>query len=290
MQKTSFRKYALFIFFPVLVAAAFVYFVASNDIAQYFENETRLANVSIDTTDSLIQQHVEVSRKKLKIFAEKFEHKIQYLVAHPEDRGFRDDFDSLIEKHFPSAVTYTLADSEGELLLSNLEGLVGIGCQDNIRLFAIDNTKSDAQLRMHHNDVIPHFDIMHEMHASDGRIVVFFITFSPEILVSYLANAQPSGHQLMIIKKDSDFSIELTEHGSKKQIVREPVLTLSEQDRILAKNNIPGTLWQLIDIINENTVNNAVYTIKRNFGFIFMAIAFGIILVVIGIMRSEKLR
>ena len=252
------------------------------------EHETELALASVNSTDTLFQQHIGSLRKNVGFFVENLKGEIQHLAEHPEDELSHNNFDKLIEKYFSDAITYTMADSDGEVLLSNLEGLVGKGCQDNIRLFAIDSQQSDAQIRIHHNRSIAHFDIMHELHASNGQLVIFFVTFTPKTLASYIANFQLPGHELVLVKKNTDFTIELTELGSKVDFTREPSVTISEKNRILAKKDIPNTLWQLVDIIEEENIQKANSSIIRDFGVIFLAFALGILLAAFSYMKHEK--
>ncbi|MCK4833810.1 MAG: hypothetical protein KAT12_03500 [Gammaproteobacteria bacterium] len=68
--------------------------------------------------------------------------------------------------YFPGSVTFTIADSQGNVLLKDVDTLIGKGCRENIRLFSISNQQSDAQLRIHSGRLQYHFDIMHEMHTT----------------------------------------------------------------------------------------------------------------------------
>lgn len=74
-------------------------------------------------------------------------------------------------------------------------------CRENIRLFSISSQQPDAQLRIHSARLNYHFDIMHEMRTTDGRVMVFFVSFELLDIAAFISNLQLPGHQMMIIKK-----------------------------------------------------------------------------------------
>ena len=139
MHKISFRRYVLFIFLPLFAAAVLLYYVASNNVALFFEHESELAETSINGTDSLIQQYLEGLRRNVGHFSSSYKDKIKQLVDHPEDLKLHDSMGELVKMYFPGSATFTIADSQGEMLLNDVETLIGAGCRENIRLFAISS-------------------------------------------------------------------------------------------------------------------------------------------------------
>lgn len=288
MQKVSYRKYIVFIAIPIIAVAVVLYHVTSDNVSEHFKQHTALAHTSVNSTNSLFQQHLGTLRKDVGFFVDNYKEEIQGLAKNPQGHKLNHELKLLVDKHFDNAVTYTLADSEGEVILSNINGMVGIGCQENIRLFAIDSEQSDAQLRIHHTHNIAHFDIMYELNAKNGQLLIFFITFKPDILSSYLANFQLPGHQLMLIKKDSNYAIELTKLGSKMKIDRDTLLSTSEQDRVLVAEDVPSTLWQLIDFVDKEIEDQANDIIFRDLSIIFASFVLGALLALIIFMKHEK--
>ena len=67
-------------------------------------------------------------------------------------------------------------------------------------------------------------------------------------------------------------------------------MAASELDRILAKKDIINTLWQLIDIIEEDRISQAKSIVFRDFGIIFGSFVLGTLLAFITIMKHEKRR
>jgi hypothetical protein len=195
---------------------------------------------------------------------------------------------NLVDHYFPGSATYTLANSEGRVILEDIETLIGKGCRENIRLFAISNKQSDAQLRIHSDRLNYHFDIMHEMHAKDGRIVIFFVSFEPDRIAQFISNIQLPGHQLMILKKDADSLIEVTEVGARVKLNRDTALTEAEHTRILASMDVVDTLWQLVDILDKNRIQRAKFIVFRDFGIIFASFLLGGLLAFVAIMKHEK--
>jgi len=288
MHKISFRRYVLFIFLPLFAAAVLLYYVASNNVALFFEHESELAETSINGTDSLIQQYLEGLRRNVGHFSSSYKDKIKQLVDHPEDLKLHDSMGELVKMYFPGSATFTIADSQGEMLLNDVETLIGVGCRENIRLFAISSQQSDAQLRIHSDRLNYHFDIMQEMHTNDGRVMIFFVSFEPVNIASFVSNLQLPGHQVMLIKKDSNALIEIAAKGARVKLDRDKYLSTEEQDRILAQKQVANTLWQLVDIVDEDSVSQAKFIVFRDFGIIFASFVLGLLLAAIGFMKHEK--
>lgn len=286
----SFRKYVVFIIIPVIAVAALLYIVTSKNIDQYFADETRMAIYSLNATESLIQQHLNGLRKNVGHFVDRYQDKIKNLASHTKDPALYDEIDKLVSQYFPDAVTFTIADHDGYVMLEDRESLIGKGCRENIRLFAINNEQSNAQLRIHSDSRNYHFDIMQEMHSRDGRVFIFYISFEPVIIADYISKLHLPGHEMMIIKKDSDSLIEITQLGARVKIDRSTHLDNEELDRVLATTDIDNTLWQLVDILGEDEMHNSLYIVIRDFGIIFVSFVLGIVLAFVIIMKHEKRR
>lgn len=290
MKEISFRKYIFFLFIPLIAVAVLLFNVASNSVDQFFKHETELADASINSADTLIQQYLEGLRRNVGHFALNYEEELRELVDNPNDLTLYDSIRHSVKMYFPDAVTFTIADSQGKVLLNDIDTLIGKGCRENIRLFAISSEQSNAQLRIHSDRLNYHFDIMKEMHTSDGRVVIFFVSFEPIDIATYLTSLQMPGHQLMIIKKDSDSLIEVTKQGARVKLQRDKNLLPAELDRVLAQKDVANTLWQLISIIDKSHIEQAKSVVFRDFGIIFMSFALGVLLAIITIMRHEKMR
>jgi hypothetical protein len=190
--------------------------------------------------------------------------------------------------YFPDSATFTIADSQGEILLDDVDRLIGKGCQENIRLFSINSEQSDAQLRIHPDRLNYHFDIMQEMHTSDGRVMIFFVSFEPDNIANFVSSFRLSGHQLLVIKLDAGGLIEITGKGARVKLERDKYLTVEEQDRVLAEMDVANTLWQIIDIIDESSVSDAEYIVYRDFVIIFSAFVLGLILSAVAFLKHER--
>ena len=82
--------------------------------------------------------------------------------------------------------------------------------------------------------------------------------------------------------------IEITAKGARVKIDRDKYLSAQEQDRILAQKYVANTLWQLVDIVDEDSVSQAKFIVFRDFWIIFASFALGILLAAIGFMKHEK--
>ena len=286
----SFRKYVVFIIIPITAVAVLLYYVASNNVDQFFEHESELAETSINSTNSLIQQYLKDLRRNMGHFATNHQDELQQLIDSPDNQKLQRQVHDLVGHYFPGSATYTLADSEGRVILNDIDTLIGKGCRENIRLFTISNKQSDAQLRIHSDRLNYHFDIMHEMHARDGRIVIFFVSFEPDRIAQFISNIQLPGHQLMILKQNADSLIEVTEVGARVKLNRDTSLTNAEHTRILASMDVADTLWQLVDILDESRIQQTKFIVFRDFGIIFASFLLGVLLAFVAITKHERLR
>lgn len=287
-MKTTYRRYIMLLMLPLIAVVALLYYVASDNISQYYEHETELANASINSIDTQIQQYLTLLRKNVGHFTENHNDEIKQLLDNPGDKALFSEIREQVAEYFPSAVTFTVADSQGGVLLSDERSLIGAGCRENIRLFAISNEQSDAQIRIHSDPLRYHFDIMHEIRTSDGRVAIFFVTFEPVNIASFIASHQVPGHELMIVRKDKESLIEMTELGSRALLQRDKHVTADEKERILAKKNIDHTLWLIIDILDENKVGRVKSIVFRDTGIIFAAFLFGCLLVFAAVVKHKK--
>lgn len=290
MLTISFRKYLVFIFVPLFAVATLLYQVASSHVDQFYVHETELAVTSINSTNSLIQQYLYGLRQNVGHFAKNYQDSLQQLVDHPNDKVLYKKVRDSVEMYFPGAATFTIADSQGNVLLKDVDTLIGKGCRENIRLFAISSQQSDAKLRIHSDRLNYHFDIMHEMHTNNGRVMIFFVSFEPGDIANYISSLQLPGHQLMILKKNTDALIEVTKEGVGGRLDRDKQLAPVELERILAVKDVNNTLWQLVDILDESRISHAKTIVFRDFGIIFGSFVLGTLLAFVTIMKHEKLR
>ena len=92
----------------------------------------------------------------------------------------------------------------------------------------------------------------------------------------------------MLIKNDSNALIEISAKGARVKLDRDKYLSAEEQERILAKKQVAKTLWQLVDIIDEDSVSQAKFIVSRDLGIIFASFVLSILLAAIGFMKHEK--
>ncbi|MCK5662783.1 MAG: hypothetical protein KAI17_04810, partial [Thiotrichaceae bacterium] len=243
---------------------------------------------SIKGTDSLIQKYLGDLRRNVRHFTSNHEDKLKQLVDQPKDDALHKDVSDLVKMYFPGSATFTIANSQGEILLDDIDTLIGKGCQENIRLFSINSKQSDAQLRIHSDRLDYHFDIMQEMHTSDGRVMIFFVSFAPDDIAGFISNFRLPGHQLLLIKQDANGLIEITEKGARVKLARDKYLTAEEQERVLAEMDVANTLWQIIDIIDKSSISDAKYIVYRDFIIIFSAFVLGLILSAVAFLKHER--
>ena len=108
-----------------------------------------------------------------------------------------------------------------------------------------------------------HFDVMHTLTLADGSSAIFFISFRPAVVAGYLKNIAPAGHEMLLLNRFTDHSVELTAQGAFDAINRQPVLSPEQNARIIASRQIKGTVWELAGLLDSDFVNAEVALIHQ---------------------------
>lgn len=257
MLAESFSKYIISVFVLLLSVAVLLYGASSKNVNDFEKSHITLAENSVEHTSLLISLYLNNIRHDVNVYTIQFADEIRYLANNPHHEQTKLALSQSLRDYFPDAFTYTIANSSGDVLLDDVEGLVGKGCRENIRLFAIDNQQSDAAIRIHSDKYDYHFDVMNELQMDDGRIIIYFITFKPNVIAGYLEHIQPSNHQLYVIKQRSNNLIEVFSEGARVKLQRKDKrLSADEVNRIQAVADIEDTLWTIIDVIQQDVIVN----------------------------------
>ena len=71
-------------------------------------------------------------------------------------------------------------------------------------------------------------------------------------------------------------------------MARDKYLTAEEQERVLAEMDVTNTLWQVVDIIDEDSISDAKYIVYCDFIIIFSVFIPGLILSAVAFLKHER--
>lgn len=240
----------------MLLVLAVILSVFHKDRVQEFRNyhqsiaDSATRKVSSEISESLLR-----NRQLVQFFMEDNLPLIEALIDDPLDDTLYETLNNRLGRYFLNYFASNISTLESELIIDDFEGLVGQMCVADMKYF-IESEIDDQLVRIHPNPAEYHYDILTEFKSHD-RNYLFFVSFKTEALATLLSVTSTENHKLMLILPENNL-IEINEFGSRNKIPDRDnfFLTENEQLRILARSDIPGTHWQVVDLHSENLFEN----------------------------------
>jgi len=276
-----------FIVLTPLVISLILIWVGYVRIHEFVANQKRIAHSSIDILSEDIGNIIDENQRLVKIFSEDDIELIAKLAASPEDLKLRELLHKRIKRFFPHSFAFTIADSKGNPLLDDFDGYVGDICINDMRKMIA--TKKFA-VRIHPNPYVYHYDTMATWEYKEKR-GIFFVSFAPETIAHLMRAASPAGHQLMLLIKDEDYLMEITEKGARNTTIREDYrLTAGEKARILDMTPVRDSMWHLADLADPGLFAKFRIRTYRTYGSIIFAIVLIAVVFSIVLLHFERRR
>ena len=219
---------------------------AREDWLHIDEQQITEARRSALFTEQTLSREIAERRRMVRLFSVLHADRIRELIATPNNTTPYDALHAEMLRFFPSAFAFTVADSKGQPLIDDFDGLVGEVCQRNIQHFA--DKGLDQPLFIHPHPEIYHYDIM----VPFGEHI-FFVSFKPDELVNGLRQNASLGQQLYLLKADSAL-IELSPEGSRQFLKRENKLSDAEMSALILRLPVKGTSWRLVVLPNLENI------------------------------------
>ena len=269
-----------FIVFAPLVISLILIWVGYDRIHEFEANQQRIAHSSIELLSEDIGNIIDENHRLVKLFAIDERAMIAQLASNPNNYKLRNQLQKKIKRFFPHSFAFTIADSHGNPLLDDFEGYVGDLCVSDMRQMIVNKKYA---VRIHPNPYVYHYDTMATW-EDKGKNGIFFVSFAPEMIARLLRAASPAGHQLMLLIKEQEYLMEITEKGARNTILREDYrLTQSEKARILDMVPVRNSLWHLADLQDPGLFSSFRSQTYVTYGlvifaFILIAVTFSIVL------------
>ncbi|MBL3616886.1 MAG: EAL domain-containing protein [gamma proteobacterium endosymbiont of Lamellibrachia anaximandri] len=266
MKLTSKNLTITYVVFFMLLLALLLAGIVIQRIEANRAHHMDLAANSVKMTANEISRMIGEKRRLLHIFSNYESGLIDAIDADPEDEEAQERLNQRVLSYFPDGFAFTLADRDGSPLYDDLSGAVGELCQLKISDFAAGK---DDLIQIHPNPNQYHFDIMVTTSRQDG--LVFFVSFQTTLLQNLLRISHRHQHQLILLNTEKPNLIEVTEEGNRYELQLEnPTLTEEMAGRILARQNVPGTLWELVDIGAPATFNGFEKEVITQAAWVFL--------------------
>ncbi len=268
----------------VLVAALLIGYA---EIAQhrFRAHQEALAERTVAGTAGLIEFYLSDAQRAVRLFAEDRIEAIERVVATPEDP---DLFDRLLAEalhHLPDAFAMALADTHGNVLVDDFEGPVEEVCRRDIQTFARPDHPHEVVI--HPTPLGSHFDLMAPVTTPGGWQGIFFVSLSPERVAKILADSRLPGHELFLLHRDRRGLIEISAQGGRNRMKRPFQLTQQEMASIFAAQTLPGTRWELVDVVSPELLA-AFGKRERLHAFVVFSGFLGVALFLAYLVRREE--
>lgn len=227
-------------------------------------------------------------QRQVRLFAEDHLMLLRKLQSTPEDDTTHNTIERALKRALPDFFAFTIANSKGEPLIDDFDGLVGDVCVQDIKLFSKNNHHS---ARIHPNNLRYHFDIIAKWSDSNGLSNMLMVSFDPSELGHLLKAVQQSGHQLMLITDSDPPLLEVTTLGGRDKTPREDYrLSSTELERLLASHSVQFSRWKIADFQQPGFFSQYRRSALVYFGLFFLIFAVVIGIAFIILQKEERRR
>lgn len=239
-----------------------------------------------------INLQLQNKHRHVHLFLDEYAKLISRLDRFPSDEETSDIISRGLQQRFSDFFTYTITDINGEPALMDIESLVGEACQLDLKSFA---SKIKNNYRKVQNDVFVHpqpfnyhYDIMAPMktNARDARI--FFTSFYFDEITDILKTHEISGQNLFLVRQSDPALIEVSREGARDKLSRDINLTMEEQVRITAYENIPGSDWRLVSLPDEDFEKQYMYRLWKDVIVVLLILTLSLFLIIFVLTKSSE--
>ena len=199
-----------------------------------------------------------------------------------------------INDFFPDYFTFIIRTADGKFVPDDFGEFVGEFCRRDmaeLNAVLIDKTQQNPLISKNYKPLIHpqpfnyHFDITSEWTANSGARGLLMISFPPNLLVELLQNQQREGHNLYLLRQDIPDLIEVAANGWRDQFKRDIRLSEKELTRIVFREDIKGTRWQVAYLMNPNVLQNKQRLLLSVGGAVFITL----LLIVLKLINWDRL-
>ncbi len=251
------RRY-LYILVVSMAVFATLYFVisgAKKDHEQYLSEQHMSMEAQVH---GVVEEVVNVIREKRQLlyflsYVEK--DRLSALSKNPENDEVFSSLHNVLEKYINYYATFTIADSQGKIILSKVPKFVGKTCRKDLQSFSkanINHVHGDAIVDynpyIHSSKALNHYDIMVPFTDNEENRRVFFASFEAKEFADIMAKYELKNTTLALMRSEDEDRLEATAQGTRGVINEQRELNLSQQEveSIVIKKSIPETRFKVV--------------------------------------------
>ena len=256
-------------------------------LLDFHQYHTFAARESSTIAADEILRFVEEKQRLVSLFRAMHQDLIQAVAREPADDVLFRRLADRVADYFPEHFTFTVLDAYGQPLVEDFDGLIGELCLSDVRAFLDSGRQSP---RIHPHAEVYHFDVLAPL-GEDGVQGVFFVSFHADILGRALKAIQHPRHQLLLLYPEAGDLIEATSDGARINWVRDDYrLSQEEQGRILHREPIRGTGWEVADLHNADLFRDYRASLFLQSAAVFAVFLLLTLVMLLYLRREEGLR
>lgn len=240
MNWPGFSKSRRLILAMLLCGLGMVGYLEWQAYGHFKSQQSELANGIGTSVSRQLEEFLLQYQRSLVRFSVSSSSLIDNLFDNPENETLEQQLRQQLKQVFPDLFAVTLTDLNGQPLITDFDGKIGELCLRDLKATLLGSNQLIPPV--HPNPIHYHFDIVVN-YSNRGAL---FASFRIDSLAAKLADSQPSGLQLFLIKRDSDNLIEVSTRGSRDRINRDFHLQPDEIQLQLFRHPIDGSNWDLL--------------------------------------------
>jgi len=272
---------AVFITAFSIITALTVFFTIE-EINSHKQNHIRIFDSEIRKAKASLEAFLSERTRLIEAFGIEKSDLLTRFSANIYDEQLKDEVELSLMRWFPSHFTFTVADTAGNDLIDDLDGLVGPVCQRGIKNYIAGSSSiTDGSFHSYHPIIHPqphnyHFDVMSEWRHDGELRGVFFVSFYPDIVANLLLSHETPGHNLLLVNRTRSGLIEITSSGARDTISKSRSINLTDREQrdTLFEVPIAGSGWNLLGIPDTALFNDYASAKWRDAAFILIATLF----------------
>jgi len=241
----------------LLIASVVLVWSAASRQNEYLQSQHNLVENSVMGAANQISNEIEELRQSIRLFAAKEQKTIKLIVKHPKDTGLYDNFLRSVKSEYPDAVSFAVANKDGDLYVQDFGSSPQAACRSDIKQFAKAYRAPD--IFIHSSPIAYHFDIMIKQDIGLNEDSIFVVSLMPQVISKIVNNSELYSHKLYLIQKDSKGLVEITSRGSRDILGADNnYLNENQLSQILQSYPVNDTLWDIVDIPIDSGVTNYI--------------------------------
>ena len=278
---------------PIIVCIVVVW-NAFERINEFERSHHKVAKATATIVANEISKRIKNQQRLLSIFSKNNSELIYRLAASPFNDSIKDELDKKVEESFPNYFAVSIANRKGVPILDDFDGLIGELCLSDLKRHAGGHSQPiriHPNIQAYHVDIIVPWRYQNENNKKNWNKGLLFLSFAPDFLHQLLKLSSTPRHELMLINRDITNLIEITEKGTRINLLREDFrLTAKEQSRKLFSMPVKDTVWNLVDFREETLFSEYRDNIVNYSLLILFLFIFGSVVMIVILLQAEKRR